>query len=94
MFWKFIILEAIVFILLSSYNYYCTCTVTSIIKSCHDALVILLTHFTAVTVRFANTTGTVSEGDGTVTITIVKEGQSDIPVTVRVTTSDITARGN
>ena len=46
-----------------------------------------------VTVRFANTTGRVSEGDGTVTITIEKVGDADIPVTVTVITSDGTATG-
>ena len=48
---------------------------------------------TAVTVRFANTTGRVSEGDGTVTITIEKVGDAELPVTVTVTTSDGTATG-
>ena len=46
------------------------------------------------TVRFANRTGTVSESDGFVNLTVVKEGDADIPVTVTVTTSDGTAIGN
>ena len=46
------------------------------------------------TVRFENATETVSEGDGTVTITIIKEGDADIPVMVTVITSDGTATGN
>ena len=45
------------------------------------------------TVRFANTTGRILEGDGTVTITIEKVGDANIPVTVTVTTSDGTATG-
>ena len=49
---------------------------------------------TAVTVRFANATGTVTEGDGTVTIRIEKVGDAEIPVNVTVTTSDGTATGN
>ena len=47
-----------------------------------------------VTVRFASSTGTVSEGNGTVTITIEKVGNAAIPVMVAVTTSDGTATGN
>ena len=46
------------------------------------------------TVRFANRTGTVSEPDGFVILTVVKEGDADVPVTVTVTTSDGTAIGN
>ena len=53
-----------------------------------------LIFYPGVTVRFANATGRVSEGDGTVTITIEKVGDADIPVTVTVTTSDGTATGN
>ena len=43
---------------------------------------------------FANATHTVSEGDGTVTIRILKVGDSDIPVRVQVRTSDESATGN
>ena len=46
------------------------------------------------TVRFEDATETVSEDDGTVTITIIKEGDANIPVTVTVTTSDGSATGN
>ena len=47
-----------------------------------------------VTVRFQDATDTVSEDDGSVTITIIKEGNADIPVMVGVTTSDGSATGN
>ena len=50
--------------------------------------------YIAVTVRFQDATDTVSEDDGSVTITIIKEGNADIPVMVRVTTSDGSATGN
>ena len=44
--------------------------------------------------RFQDATDTVSEDDGSVTITIIKVGNADIPVMVRVTTSDGSATGN
>ena len=43
--------------------------------------------------RFSNATETVSEVDETVTITIMKEGVSQIPVTVELAMSDKTATG-
>ena len=46
------------------------------------------------TVRFANRTGSVSESDGLAILTVVREGDANIPVTVTVTTSDGTATGN
>ena len=45
------------------------------------------------TVTFANATGRVSEGDGVVIITVVQEGESQLPVVVTLTTSDGTAIG-
>ena len=50
--------------------------------------------YIAVTVRFQDANDTVSEDDGSITITIIKEGNADIPVMVTVTTSDGTATGN
>ena len=44
--------------------------------------------------RFQDSTDTVSEDAGTVTITIIKEGNAAIPVMVTVTTSDGSATGN
>ena len=43
--------------------------------------------------RFSNATQTVSEADETVTVTIMKEGDSQIPVTVELVMSDKTATG-
>ena len=48
---------------------------------------------TGVTMRFSNATKTVSEVDETVTVTIMKEGDSQIPVTVELAMSDKTATG-
>ena len=45
------------------------------------------------TVGFANATGRVSEGDGVVAVTVVKEGEPQLPVMVTVLTSDGTATG-
>jgi len=44
-------------------------------------------------VRFDRDSYTVNEDDGTATIRVVKDGTSDIPITVTVDTSDITATG-
>jgi len=53
---------------------------------------LFLTH-TGVVVRFDKANDTVPEDAGSATITIVKEGDSAIPVSVTVTTSDGTATG-
>jgi len=55
--------------------------------------IILLFVTTGVLVRFDRDSYSVNEGDGTATIRVVKVGTSEIPVTVTVDTSDITATG-
>ena len=46
------------------------------------------------TVRFAYRTSSVSESDGFTILTVVKEGDAEVPVTVTVITSDGNAIGN
>ena len=48
---------------------------------------------TAVNVSFEQTQYTVTEGDGVVSIAVVKNGSAAIPVTVTLNTTDDTATG-
>ena len=58
-----------------------------------DYSVVIVLQFTGVMVRFERASYNVSESNSYVEVVVVKQGSSDVNVTVLLTTADETARG-